>query len=164
MKGYILGVVSLSLVSAIIISIAPAGHSQRYLRLLAGLALTLCIAAPLLSLIGEGEFSAEYVKELLGSEEESAANYDEIYNKTIINAGKQNVEKTLKSEMLQELKGNDEDIDLYLVLSNESDEIYIERVEIIIYPSGLSLDPHFMEDYISERLDCSCVVIYKSEK
>ena len=86
--------------------------------------------------------------------------YDEIYNKTIINAGKQNVEKTLKVEILQELNGNDKDIDLYLVLSNESDEIYIERVEIIIYPSGLSLDPHFMEDYISERLDCSCVVIY----
>jgi hypothetical protein len=51
--------------------------------------------------------------------------------------------------------------DVAIVAEGNGEEIYIARVELIIYPSGLAIDPHAIQKYVKERLGCECVVIYE---
>ena len=113
----------------------------------------------------------ESIKDFFGWETEEEMkyswgeeHYEEIYNNTILTAGANELENKLENEILQELNGKDGDIEIRIIADQKSGEIYIERTEIIIYPSGLTLDPRFMKNYISKRLECECVVIYKSDK
>ena len=50
--------------------------------------------------------------------------------------------------------------DIQIVLGEESVEKYIDRVEVIIYPEGIEIDPHEIEKYIKSRLNCPAVIIY----
>lgn len=163
MKEYFLGVAVLSMLCSATVALAPAGASQKYIRLLSGLALALCVAAPIFSLIADGGLDAA-LEDMLEAEASDVQDYAEIYNNAILKAGSAGAEKTLKSEILQALNGNDGDIDLNIVAHLEGEEIYIDLTEIIIYPSGLPLDPHFMQNYVSERLGCRCEVIYMSDE
>ena len=164
MKEYFAVVITVIFIGGTLISLSPEGSGQRYLRLLVSLAVTGCIIMPLFSFLDGWEMDADGISEMLSWGEENTQNYEEIYNNAIVDAGTREAENKLKSEILQALGGDGEDIDLKIVAGHKSGEIYIERTEIIIYPSGLALDPHFMENYISERLGCECVVIYKSDK
>jgi hypothetical protein len=163
MKEYFIVVITVIFIGGTIVSLAPEGTGQRYLRLLVSLAVTGCIIMPLFSFFGGGEIDTSGISDLLSWQEENTQNYEEIYNNSILKAGAREVENKLKSEILQALDGDYDDIDLRIVAEQKSGEIYIERTEIIIYPSGVALDPHFMENYVSERLRCECEVIYKSE-
>lgn len=163
MKEYFLGVAVLSMLCSLTVTLAPAGASQKYIRLLSGLALALCVSAPIFSLVADGGFDVA-LEDMLEVETSGERDYAEIYNNAILNAGSAGAEKTLKSEILQALDGNDGDIDLNIVAHLEGEEIYIDLTEIIIYPSGLPLDPHFMQNYVSERLGCRCEVIYRSDE
>ena len=164
MKEYFVVIITVTFIGGTIVSLAPEGAGQRYLRLLVSLAVTGCIIMPLFSFLDGRDIDASGISELLSWQEENTQNYEEIYNNSILEAGARGVENELKSEIIQALDGEHEDIDLRIVAKQESGEIYIERSEIIIYPSGVALDPHFMENYVSERLGCECTVIYKSEK
>lgn len=164
MKEYFAVVITVIFIGGTLVSLAPEGSGQRYLRLLVSLAVTGCIIMPLFSFLDGWEMDADGISEMLSWSEKNTQDYEEIYNDAIISASAREAENKLKSEILQALGGDDGNIDLKIIAGHKSDEIYIERTEIIIYPSGLSLDPHFMENYISERLGCECVVIYKSDK
>lgn len=164
MKEYFIVVITVTFLGGTLVSLAPSGAGQRYLRLIAALAVVGCIILPLFSFFNDWEMNIEDMSDMFSYGEESNQNYDEIYNNSIVEAGAKNLSNTLKNEIVQALEADYDDIDLTVVVNNNSDEIYIERVEVIIYPSGLSLDPHFMENYVSERLDCECEIIYKSEK
>ena len=164
MKEYFMIVISVIFMGGIVVSLAPEGTGQRYLRLLASLAVTGCIIIPLFSFLDGWQIDANRISEMLTWGEESTQNYEEIYNNTILNVGANKLENKLENEILQELNGKDGDIEIRIIADQKSGEIYIERTEIIIYPSGIALDPRFMKNYISERLECECVVIYKSDK
>ena len=164
MKEYFIVIITVTFIGGTIISLAPEGTGQRYLRLLVSLAVTGCIIMPLFSFLDGQEVDTSGISELLSWQEENTQNYEEIYNNSILEAGATEVGNKLKSEIIQELGGDYEDIDLRIVAHQKSGEIYIERTEIIIYPSGVALDPHFMENYVYERLGCECEVVYKSEK
>lgn len=164
MKEYFLSVVCLSLVAGAIVTLCPSDSAKRYLRMLAGIALTLCIIAPISSFIGGGGLEGDSLMDLLEFEISEEQNYAEIYNNTILKAGKDQAERRLKSEILQALGGSEEDIDVNIYAHTQGEEIYIDSAQVQIYPSGLSLDPHFIKNYLSERLDCECEIIYKSDK
>lgn len=164
MKEYFIVIITVTFIGGTIISLAPEGTGQRYLRLLVSVAVTGCIIMPLFSFLDGQEVDTSGISELLSWQEENTQNYEEIYNNSILEAGVSDVENRLKSEIIQALDGDQEDMDLRIVAEQKSGEIYIERTEIIIYPSGVALDPHFMENYVYERLGCECEVIYKSEK
>lgn len=163
MKEYFAVAVTVIFIGGTVVSLAPEGTGQRYLRLLASLAITGCIVMPLFSFFNGWQLDESGISDLLSVGDQNKQNYEEIYNNAIIEAGVKNAETKLKSEIIQELNGDIEDIELRIIADQKSGEIYIERAEIIIRPTGVALDPHFMKNYVSERLGCECVIIYSSD-
>ena len=142
------------------LSLLPDTSAKPYLRLLCGAAAVLSIISPLVLQIRDGSLSDGL---LLLFEEQSveAEKYEEIYNKTILTEGARKASRELKNEIKQELMLDSDGFDVAIVVEDNGDEIYIARVELIIYPSGLAIDPHAIQKYVKERLGCECVVIYE---
>ena len=124
MKEYFMIVISVIFMGGIVVSLAPEGTGQRYLRLLASLAVTGCIIIPLFSFLDGWQIDANRISDMLTWGEESTQNYEEIYNNAIIDAGVKNAETKLKSEIIQELNGDIEDIELRIIADQKSGEIY----------------------------------------
>lgn len=163
MKEYFASVMAITFIGGIVVSLAPEGASQRYLRLLVGLAVTGCIITPIFSFFGDNVLHSDLEYEL-PEVENDALNYEEIYNNSIISAGVSEAEQVLENEILQALNGKCGSIDVVINACEKSGEIYIDSVQLLIYPSGIALDPHFMQKHISERLGRECEVIYVSEQ
>ena len=161
MKEYFVVLVSIIFVGGMIVSVTPAGSFQKYMRFLCGLAVCGCVMFPLISGDIFKKIDPEDLVYILKSEEEGLGDYDEIYNLSLKNAGVENSEKHLKTLIIKELDANDSDIDVCLVTNDNSVEIYIERVEVIIYPSGVMLDPRKIQNIVYDVLECECIVIYE---
>ena len=159
MREYLLGVVVIALLCSVVMSVTPKNGSESAMRLVCGLCAVGVIAVPLVAVF-DGEGLLDGVKDIFETEEAVPEYYDEIYNKNFDKAYVNNAEILLKNEIIQELSANDDGFDVNIVVGVKSDEKYIERVELIIYASGMSIDPHSVEKYINERLECPCIVVY----
>lgn len=160
MKEYFLGMVIVVFVSAFVISLCPDGSMGKHLRLLCGLCVVGCIVIPLISYIQNVSGDEREWINMFASEEKENANYDEIYNKAFLNVESENAENNLKSQIIKELSIDAEDFDVQIYVEDNSDVKSISRVEVIIYASGVDIDPHRVEKYINELLDCQCVIRY----
>ena len=161
MKEYFMIVISVIFMGGIVVSLAPEGTGQRYLRLLASLAVTGCIIIPLFFFLDGWQIDANRISEMLAWGEESTQNYEEIYNNTILTEGARKASQALKNGIKQELALDSDGFDARIVAEDNGDEIYIARVELIIYSSGVAINPHAIQKYVKERLGCECVVIYE---
>lgn len=159
MEEYFITVMAVSLVGGVIIALAPKGNSTRYVRMLCGLCTVCCVAFPVVSLAQNG-FDKEGLLSMLDYESREKEYYEEIYNKNLIGAELENAEMTLKSEIIKELSLQNDSLNVNIITENKSDEICIDSVEVIIYPSGLSADPREIEEYVEERIGCPCSFFY----
>lgn len=160
MSEYFLGIALTVLIGGLILSLLPDASAKPYLRLLCGGAVVLSILSPLVTLVGDKSAADD----LLSLFEEGMAeeqNYAEIYNNTIVSAGAEFASGKLKNEIKQELLANEDTFDVSVIAKSNGEEIYIERVEVIIHPSGLTLNPHAIEKYVSDRLGCECIIMYE---
>ncbi len=160
MKEYFVALVSIVFVGGMMVSLTPSGSLQKYMRFLCGLAVCGCIMMPLLS--GElfENIDPEEFQNYWESVKEETQKYDEIYNMSLKNAGIKNSEEYLKNLIIKELLGDESDIDVCIITNESSDEIYIECVEVIIYPSGVTLDPRKVQNIVYELLECECIIRY----
>ena len=160
MSEYFLGIALTVLIGGLILSLFPDASAKPYLRLLCGGAVVLSILSPLVTLVGDKSAADDLLSLFEGGMEEER-NYAEIYNNTIVSAGAEFASDKLKNEIKQELLANDDTFDVFVIAKSNGEEIYIERVEVIIHPSGLTLNPHAIEKYVSNRLGCECIIIYE---
>ena len=160
MSEYFLGIALTVLIGGLVLSLLPDVSAKPYLRLLCGGAIVLSILSPLVSFVSDETFSDNLLS-LFEMDEVEEQNYAEIYNNSLVSAGAEFASDKLKSEIKQELSIDNNAFDISVIAKSSGDEIYIERVEVIIHPSGLSLNPHAIEKYVSERLGCECVIIYE---
>ena len=160
MSEYFLGIALTVLIGGLVLSLLPDVSAKPYLRLLCGGAIVLSILSPLVSFVSDETFSDNLLS-LFEMDEVEEQNYAEIYNNSLVSAGAEFASDKLKSEMKQELSIDNNAFDISVIAKSSGDEIYIERVEVIIHPSGLSLNPHAIEKYVSDRLGCECVIIYE---
>lgn len=159
MKEYFITVMAVSLMGGVIVSLSPKGNNARYVRLLCGLCTVCCVAFPVVR-FAQGGFDREEILSVLDYETKEKEYYDEIYNKKLVGAELKNAEIALKSEIIKELSLQNDSINVNIVTENKSDEICIESVEVIIYPSGLYADPREIEECVEERLGCPCSFFY----
>ena len=161
MKEYFVVLISMVFAGGILISLTPPGSFQKYMRFLCGIAVSGCIMMPLLS----GEvFEKTYIGDwdkYWDSENDVMLNYDEIYNSSLKHASAKNAEEYIKSLVTKEIKAQKGDIDIRVITSEKSEEICIERIEVIIYPSGINLDPRKIQNIVYELLECECIIMYK---
>ena len=86
--------------------------------------------------------------------------YDEIYNSSLLESEKKNAENILKNNIKQSVGTNNDAFDVSIILEKNSDEFYISAVEVKIFASGVTIDPHLVEKYINDELGCRCEIIY----
>lgn len=159
MKEYLLGVMIISLVGSIIMSTAPRGGSAGALKLICALCAVCVIAMPFLGLVSD-RWGIDGVRDIFAVNENDERYYDEIYNSQLTEVQLLNAEKTLKKQIIQGFSFDDDSFDVNIILSSKSDEKSIEKVELIIYTSGVAIDPHAVEKYIYDCLECPCETIY----
>ena len=161
MTEYFLGLIVFAFVGSVIFSLAPAGASKKYVRLLCGLCSVGCIAFPIFELVAEGDGDLEHVSELFETSDIIADNSVEIYNNALNNATLENAEKMLKNEITTKLSAKYDDIDVDIILGKNGDEFYIKRVVVFIYPSGYKLNPDKICNVCENELGKVCDIIYK---
>ena len=162
MRGYFFGVIVVAIVGSVVMATSSHTGSARHIKFLCSLCVIGCLAFPLLSLL-EGEFDTDGVLELFESDI-NEEKYDEIYNDYFLKSEIENASKTLKIKINKELEIDDDCYDLNIVLDKNSDEKNISRVEIIIYASGLTVDPRGIKALIGEYLGCECEIFYDMKK
>ena len=160
MKEYFVGIIAVVFVGGMIVSIAPGGTTQKYLRLLCGLSVMACIVMPAVSFFKGCDAPIETWGDLGEIEEYDESKYVEIYNNSLREAGAQNAENIIKNDMLKEFNADEQDFDIRLDNEIISDEIYISGILLEIHPSGVALDPRQMKKYLEDRLECPCTIVY----
>lgn len=159
MKEYFLGLMIVSLFGATLIALSPSGY-EKPLRLLCGLCAVGAIVLPLARWTAGGfEVKQEWL-EIFEQGQDSKEYYDEIYNKSLLGAEGENAQQILKNEIIKEFSLQNDSFELKIVFDNKSEEICISHVELVIYPSGIQINPHSIEEYVSTRLGCECYTIY----
>lgn len=161
MTEYFLGLIVFAFVGAVIFSLAPQGASKGYVRLLCGLCSVGCIAFPVFELIADGGENFFEISELFETKEITSENSVEIYNDALNFATVKNAEASLKSDIIKELSAKYEDVDVKIELNDNSDEIYIKRIVVYIYPSGYASDPKKIKKLCQNKLGMSCDIVYK---
>lgn len=164
MKEYFVGVMAAVLFGGLIISLFPDGSEKKYLRLLCAIAAVSCMIVPLIDFASDAQNVGDELDSLLDFDGYATGDYDEFYNNSLMRASVDNAEKYLKKLVISEVDAKDEDLDIDIIARIESDEIYIEAVEVKIYPSGLAKDPHAIEKLVCELLGCECRIFYISDE
>ncbi len=159
MKEYFITIMAVALVGGVILSLTPKGSSARYVRLLCGLCTVGCVAFPIVGFF-DGELDKEGLLSVFDYEERDKEYYEEIYNNNLNKSEIENAENILKGEILEGVSAKNDDIDVRLVTEDNSGEISILKVEVTIYPSGLTIDPRRIENYVQDRLGCPCEFFY----
>lgn len=159
MKEYFIGIMAVAFLGSTLLTLAPSGF-EKHLRLLCGFCAVAAVLFPVTSFLsGENYIGGEWT-ELFAQTGNEINYYDEIYNGSLVEAECENAEKILKTDIIKELDLKNDSFDIIIILDKSSDEYSILRTEVIIYASGIDIDPHSVEKYISSRLGCDCEIIY----
>ncbi len=159
MKEYFITVMAVAFFGGTIITLVPLGNTTKYVRLLCGLCTVCSIAFPLVSFVG-GNFEKEDLLSIFDYEGKEESYYEEIYNNCLTDTEINNAEITLKNEIIKGISASEDDFSLNIITEENSGEISIVRVEVIIYSSGMSIDPRRIESCVFERLGCGCEFFY----
>ena len=162
MSEYFLGLILFAFVGSVIFSFVPPGASKRYVRLLCGLCSVGCIVFPLFELVVDTDKG--YFKDLTQIFEASGElgeNAVEIYNNSINNVTLENAEETLKNDIIKAFSIKYDAVEVAIVLDKNSDEFYIKRIMVYLYPSGYGADPQKIRDICKSTLGVTCDIIYK---
>ena len=159
MKEYFIGIMAVAFLGSTLLALAPSGF-EKHLRLLCGFCAVAAVLFPLVSFLSDGIYINGEWRELFAEDKSESRDYDEIYNDALVNAEGENAEEILKNDIIEELKLKNDSFDIRILIDKSGDEYSISRTELIIYASGIAIDPHDVKNYIETRLECDCEVIY----
>ena len=161
MRDYFLGLILFAFFGSVILSVTPSGLSRGYLKFLCGLCSIGCIIYPIASLAVDGDAWRENIEGMFEVDENAEESSVEIYNLFLDEVAEKNAEDALKSKIITETNGKEEDACVDIILNKNSDEIYIERVFVYLYPSGYDIDPKKVKKICFSELGCECEILYK---
>ena len=162
MKEYFISIVVIALVGSLIISMLPSSSNAKYLRLICGLCAIGCIVLPLIN-ADDTMIDFESLEELFYNEQNGDNDYDKIYKDAMAKAEISNAEISLKNEIVKACSANYEDFDVEIITKKYSDEFYISKITLKIYPSGITLNVHLIKKYIEEKIGHECVIFYEEK-
>ena len=159
-KEYFVVIMAVTLVGSVVIALSPGSNFSKHIRLLCGVCTTACVMLPLISFVVErGIWNEDWV-EMFRYDVTEENYYDEIYNNALLGAENKNAEKMLKNEIIKEFSMDDEEFDVQIIVGKKSEGFFVERIEVLIHPEGVAIDPHALKKYIEARIDCECEIIY----
>ena len=158
MKEYFLTLMAVAVLNAVMGMLSPDGDLKKYVGLLGTLCLLLAMAQPLLGWQGEGQgFLADLWDPEMGEE---TPDYGEIYGQALTSGGKQNLETLLREQIAQEFSIPEDSLAVSVGLVIEDGEGQVSQVRLTLRDSAVFADPRALTEYINQRLDCPCIVLY----
>ena len=89
-----------------------------------------CVASPIVSFVRD-DFDKSEILSIFDYSGEEKEYYEEIYNNTILKCEIQNANLILKSNIIKELKADNDSLDVNIITENKSDEKFISMVEVV---------------------------------
>ena len=158
MKEYLMTLTAVSLLGGILGMLSPEGNIKKYVRLAVSLCLVCAMLQPMLQLLS-GE--APSLDELLGiSGEEETVDYDEIYHQALLNGSKEQIQQSLKQQLLKAFSLPYESLDVEAVLEMKNDVSQVKEIQVLLRDSAVFVDPREVIALVNESIGCPCTVIY----
>lgn len=163
MKKYVVGVIFISLVSSIFEILAPEGKGgdmKKYVKLIASLCVVCFTVVPIYDLLCELDDGSSELSWSFFDGEGEREKYEEIYNLNFSEMTTELLEKECCALIMSEFGVNDGDIDVKITVG---EDMKLETVVLVIYPSAVSKDPVPMAKVLSEKLKSECRIIYEEK-
>ena len=164
MKTYIVSLLSASLVAAVVELLAPKGQGDRvvsHIRMLGGLFLLVALLTPLgegirlLRSATDGDLASR-VESFIPSWE--AGGYDGVFGDTLTDITAEEVESWVTQTMDARFGIPPEECTVWVACTYDGEILAITEIRIALSGSYALRDPHPVETYFTEQLDCPCYV------
>ena len=158
MGGYIYGIIVAAAVVGMAEALLPSGKKTRqYVRLMAALCL-LCLAlrpvSTFLSVLPERLLDG--LSDITG-EETAQSSYQSILEGEIRETVRAELEKAIRKDLAERFSV--EHCDVGIALASHEGALSVERIVITLTGTDIFKNPHTIEEYFSELLDCECLAV-----
>ena len=158
MKEYLGLLFSVCLVAAIVRAISPQNSIKKHLELLCSLCVICVIVSPVMG--EEGIF--QDVKNMLDTDaDENKTEYEQMYSSYLIDGQISFAEQALEAELAEIFGKSVDAFEVVLQAETDIDSIAVSKTSVIIGASAIEADPQKIKEYIAERTNSECEIIYK---
>jgi len=166
MEMYIKGLLAASVVSGIILALAPESASgiKKYVKNIVSLALLCVLISPIVPILSDVESFGEKITEstqiLTEPHEVQFDGNTDKSNELILNQSVRNIKKEITNMVKQAFKIGADDIEITLTLIDEDiRNIIISRIDMTILGENANdVTAAFVTEYIKKYFLCECVV------
>ncbi len=157
MKDYLLTLFFVCLVSAIVKTVSPDGAMKKYIEILCTVCVISAVIIPISTEISSLDGISDILKPDIGIED---ANYDEIYNKYLLEQNIENAEACLEGELCQRLALESGALNVRLSVESDGEQLKVTSAQVVLGLKSMSANPDVIKEYILERTECECEIIY----
>ena len=154
MKEYFIALFLVSCVAAIVKAVGNDGATKKYIEMICALCVISAVIIPILGVNADMSDIISFFDEIVGVEQ----NYDEIYNKYLLEEGVSAAEDRMSADVCQRLSVGEEAIKLRLVLAEDGS--CVVGAKAYITNAALAADPSEVRGYVREVLGIECEIIY----
>ena len=97
---------------------------------------------------------------MLEFDTESGAEYESIYEDSLISGSNKSVGDTLKSALCQKFKLSPEELDVFVSIEPDGTDYTVASVTVVLHKTTVSTDPRLISDLIYDRTGCQCKILY----
>ncbi len=168
--SYIFSLLSASLAAAVVELIAPKGEGGRlasHVRMVAGLFLLVALLTPLregldiLKAAAEGNLADRIESEIQNA---SPEDYQAAFIASLANLGKTETESWVTETLQSRFSIPPTDCAVEALCDTEDGAIILRELRIGLKGSSVLKNPHPIEAYFAEALQCPCYVVVTSDK
>lgn len=164
MRGYLLGVVIVSMIMGIFEIIAPKhGGIEKYTKTI-GLLCILCVAvAPFKEILGNinDNFFGSLKEEILDGAEDNRNGYNEILKEYLNDFSQNEFIAQIKEILNEQFAIPAEECEIDITTSTESGNLKVDSMQILLSGRSVFKNPYTIEEYFNKLLDCECQVLIK---
>lgn len=157
-KGYIISVMLICVISSAITLISPDGEGGgilKHVRLACGVVMIIVCISPIKAIIeGIGELD---MSELAAIPEEDADEYESIFENSYSAAEKESICFGIKEMLYRNFEIDSTECDVSISVEVEGDERRVSRIFITLYGSAIWVDTGAVEEYLYEKFLCEVI-------
>ena len=158
MKEYLATLFGVCLLSAIVRAITPESATKKYIEILCSLCVVAAIVLPIIKQISDYNGVDGLFEEI----DYESYDYEEIYNSYIMDENIKMAQETLACELENKFGTDSGSIGVRLITEIIDGEIKTRLVKVILSAKAIAISPQEIENYIAQRLNCECQIIYDS--
>lgn len=163
MNEYLKAIIVISVVSGIFEILSPNSSGiGKYTRMICLLCILCVVITPIKSLFEN--FNSGFLddlKEELIDREEDQENYEELLKDYLNKHSASELKDYLKSQIEKRFEIPYDECNIILHTEKQNEGIEVIRIDVILSGKSIFKNPYEIEEYISEQLNCECIVTIK---